>query len=243
MQAQIIRRAHEQGHFGVAKTEALVKKDYWIPNLRPRVEKSLRNCIACILAERKHGKQECLLNPIEKGSVPLDTFYIDHLGPLPSTKKNYVYIFAVVDVFLKFVWLYATKSTNAAEVINRLKKQSSVFGNPRRIISDRGSAFASREFRDYCDLERIEHDLITTGIPRANGQVERLNRTLIPLLTKLSAPRPCEWYKHLDVVQLCINTTLHRSIGTTPFRVLLGVYPRIRDDPNIREILENYHFI
>lgn len=239
MHMQVIRRAHEQGHFGINKTEALVKRDYWIPNLRPKIEKIIRNCVTCILAERKHGKRECMLSPIEKGSVPLDTFHIDHLGPLPSTKKSYVYIFAVIDAFSKFVWLYATKSTSASEVIDRLRKQSSIFGNPRRIVSDRGSAFTSKEFKEYCESENIEHQLTTTGIPRANGQIERLNRTLISLLTKLSAPNSCEWYKYINAAQLCINTTFHRSIGMTPFRVMLGVHPRIRDDPSIREILDN----
>lgn len=33
--------------------------------------------------------------------------------------------------------------------------------------------------------------------------------------------------------------TPHRSIKATPFRVLFGVDPRVRDDPNIRELLEN----
>lgn len=129
MQTQIIRRAHEQGHFGTSKTEALVKRNYWVSNLRPKVEKVVRNCVPCILAERKHGRQECLLNPIEKGSIPLDTFHVDHLGPLPATRKSYVHIFVVVDAFSKFAWLYATKSTSAAEVINRLRKQAFIFGN------------------------------------------------------------------------------------------------------------------
>lgn len=71
MQMQMIRRAHEQGHFGTNKTEALVKRDYWISNLRSKTERIVRNCVACILAERKHGKQESLLSPIEKGSAPL----------------------------------------------------------------------------------------------------------------------------------------------------------------------------
>jgi len=76
-------------------------------------------------------------------------------------------------------------------------------------------------------------------VPRANGQVERVNRTLVPLLTKLSAPKPGEWYRHLSAVQMCLNATVQRSIGMTPFRVLLGVHPRIRDNPDIRELLED----
>ncbi|KMQ86624.1 blastopia polyprotein [Lasius niger] len=239
MRRQVIRKAHEQGHFGVGKTEALLRKDYWIPGLRAEVEKVIKNCITCILAERKHGRSECFLSPIEKGSVPLDTFHIDYLGPLPSTKKSYVHIFVMVDGFSKFTWLYATKSASAMEAIGRLKRQSCIFANPRRIVSDRGSAFTSGEFEEYCRSEGISHQLITTGVPRANGQVERVNRTLIPLLTKLSAPKPHEWYKYLDIAQLYLNSTLHRSIGMTPFRVMLGVDPRIRDNPDIKELLQN----
>jgi len=238
MQTQIIRRAHEQGHFSIGKTEDLVRADYWIPNLRQRVERVVRNCVACILAERKQGKQECLLQPIEKGSVPLDTLHVDHLGPLPSTKKSYQYIFALVDAFSKFTWLYATKSTSTAEVVIRLKRQAAIFCNPRRIISDRGTAFTSNDFKEYCCEEGIEHCLITTGIPRANGQVERLNRTLLPLLTKLVAPKPGEWYRHLELAQQYLNSTTHRSIGTSPFHLLFGTHPRLKDRPDIRLWLE-----
>jgi len=93
MRTEIIKRTHDQGHFSVAKTEALLSRDYFIPNVKPKIEKLIRNCVSCILAERK---QEGHLNMIEKGEFPLDTFHIDHLGPLPITKKSYKYIFAVV---------------------------------------------------------------------------------------------------------------------------------------------------
>jgi len=238
MRTEIIKRTHDQGHFSVAKTEALLSRDYFIPNVKPKIEKLIRNCVSCILAERKQGKQEGHLNMIEKGEFPLDTFHIDHLGPLPTTKKSYKYIFAVVDAFAKFVWLYATKTTSATEVINRLKKQLFIFGNPRRIISDRGTAFTSKEFTDYCATENIKHVLTTTGVPRANGQVERVNRVLIPLLTKLSDPKREEWFKHLDLAQLYLNCASHRSIGTTPFRVLFGVHARVRENPQIVEMLQ-----
>jgi hypothetical protein len=58
MQSQIIRRAHERGHFSVNKTEILVKRDYWFFNMRAKIERVIHNCIDCILAERKQGKQE-----------------------------------------------------------------------------------------------------------------------------------------------------------------------------------------
>jgi len=238
MRTQIIKQTHDQGHFSVAKTEALLLRDYFISNAKSRIEKVIRNCVACILAEKKQGKQEGYLNMIEKGELPLDTFHIDHLGPLPTTRKSYKYIFAIVDAFTKFIWLYATKTTNATEAIDKLKKQSFIFGNPRRVISDRATAFTSKEFADFCATENIKHVLITTGVPRANGQVERVNRVLISLLTKLSDPKREEWFKHLDLAQLYLNCASHRSIGTTPFRLLFGTHARMRENLQIIELLQ-----
>lgn len=119
-----------------------------------------------------------------------------------------------------------------------MERQSRIFGNPRRIISDLGSTFTSSDFQEYCREGGMQHILTTTGMPRANGQVERVNRTTIPLLTKLSVPRPEEWHKHLDAVQRYLNVTTHRSIGTTPFNLLFGADMRMKDDASIRELVE-----
>ena len=151
------------------------------------------------------------MNTINKEDLPFDTYHVDHLGLLSSSKKSYRHIFAVVDAFTKFTWLYATKSTDSAEVIDRLKKQSVVFENSGQIVSDHCSAFTPAAFEDYCKDEKIQHVLIMTGVPRANGQVERINRTLIPLLTKLSAAKSEEWYKYLEVAQKFMNATPNRS--------------------------------
>lgn len=110
--------------------------------------------------------------------------------------KIYKYIFVVqIDLFTKFVWLYATKTTNAVDIINKLKKQSVIFGNPQRIISDRSAVFTLKEFKEYCLQENIKHVLITTGVWRVNSQIERVNRVLIPLLTELAKPKYEEWLK------------------------------------------------
>lgn len=103
------------------------------------------------------------MHPIDKGDVPLDTYHIDHVGPMVNTQKRYKHILVVIDAFSKFVWLYPTRSTDTAEVINRLTNQASIFGNPRRIISDRGTAFTSNDFQEYCNdrylVEKVgEHE-------------------------------------------------------------------------------------
>ncbi|GBN87924.1 hypothetical protein AVEN_189297-2-1, partial [Araneus ventricosus] len=151
-----------------------------------KVEKIISNCVHCILKNQKKGRKEGLLHPLQKEDTPLLTYHIDHLGPLESTKKNYKYVLAIIDAFTKFVWIYPTKSTTSAEVIAKLENQKAVFLSPFQIISDRGTAFTCGDFADYCAKEEIKHHGITTGLPRANLQIERINQTIISVLQKLS---------------------------------------------------------
>lgn len=238
MQREIIKRAHDRGHFAVKKTKELIDKDFYIPNLEDKIRKHILNCIHCVIYNRKHGKQEGELHPLHKESKPLYSYHIDFLGPLETTSKHYKHIFAVIDSFTKFCWLYPTKSTSAKDAITKLQSQSVNFGNPFQLISDRGSAFTADEFRQYCEDENIRHSKITTGLPRANGQIERLNSTIIGVLSKLSIDDPTKWYRYVDKVQQVINSTYCRSIDSTPFELLTGVKMRTKDDLTIKQFID-----
>ena len=50
------------------------------------------------------------------------------------------------------------------------------------MISDRGTAFTSADFKNNVQSKKIDHVLIAVATPRANGQVERLNRDITPIL-------------------------------------------------------------
>ena len=168
-------------------------------------------------------------------------YHIDHLGPFRSTSKQYKHIFAIIDSFTKFCWLQPTKSTTSNEVISKLKLQSSVFGNPSQIVSDRGTAFTSTDFDEYCKAENITHTTITTGVSRSNGQIERLNSTIIAVLTKLSLEDPSKWYKHVEKLQQVINSTYSRRVNTTPFELLFGIKMNTKEDLKIKELIEAEH--
>lgn len=238
LQNEVIRSVHERGHLSAKKVEAIVNRQFFIENLAQKVAVVIANCIACILATRKQGKKEGLLQPIDKDEVPIHTYHVDHLGPMPATSKNYNYLLAVVDGFSKFTWIYPVKSTEAAEVIKKLELQREIFGNPFRIIADKGGAFRSKTLETYCEDNGIVRHLITTGVPRGNGQVERLNRVIIGMLTKMSINDPKQWFKYVSRLQSTINSTTTRSTGMTPFELLVGVKMRINEDMELANQLD-----
>ena len=145
----------------------------------------------------------------------------------------------MVDAFTKFLWLFPVKSTSTKDVLSKLSVIQTTFGNPSRIITDRGTAFTSNDFHDYCKNQNIELIHITTGIPRGNGQIERMLQTVIPVLSKLSIDDPTKWFKHVEAVQRTLNITVSSSTKRSPFELLIGVPMRHKEDSHILQLLQD----
>jgi len=163
------------------------------------------------------GKSEGFLQNLPKGDKPFTTLHIDHLAPISRThsqKRKYRYIFLVVDAFSKFVKLYAVKSTNASEVIKCLKSYFEHYSQPLYIISDRG--FVSCEFEEFIKMHNVQHIKIATASPQANGQVERINRTILPMIAKLADERSVQWHCVLEDVEFACNNTISKATNECP---------------------------
>lgn len=141
---------------------------------------------------------------------------------LEKSGKGYKYILSVIDAFTKFCKFYPCKSTSANEIIKHLKTYFQCYSKPQRIVSNRRSAFTSTTFREFLENESISQVLIATGTPRANGQVERIHRTITPMFSKL-CDRPDKWSNVINEVEFAINNTVCRSTGDTPSKLLFGV--------------------
>lgn len=236
MVSNVIRASHDEfGHFGTEKVYELITRTYWFPKIRNKVDEYIRNCLKCVQFAPNSGKIEGDLHSIPKGKLPFHTLHIDHLGPLSTSKSKHKHIFVVVDGFSKFVKLYAVRTTSSKETINCLIAYFHAYSRPQRIVSDRGTSFTSSEFASFVELHNIDHIKIATASPQSNGQVERFNRTIIPMLAKISGPD--NWNKMLVDAEFAVNNTKNRSINDTPSRILFGVNQRGTVCDKIREYL------
>lgn len=69
-------------------------------------------------------------------------------------------------------------STNFQVNKYRLKHIFATYGRPRRIESDNGPPFNSKEFKEFAMQEGFQHHRITPLHPRANGEAERFMQRL-----------------------------------------------------------------
>lgn len=241
MEQQLIHHIHEKiGHFGSDKCYAQMKTNYWMPNLKEKIDVFISNCIKCILYSAPPKSTEHSLYSIPKKSVPFDTIHIDHFGPLPSVNSKQKHLLVIVDSFTKFVKVYPATSTSTKEVCRALEKYFEFYSRPSRIISDRGTCFTSTEFTEFIEKHNIQHIKNASASPQANGQVERINRILKNMLGKLTEPlQHSDWTKQIKHVEYAINNTLQKSIGTSPSQVLFGVKQKGPEVDYLTEYLED----
>ena len=150
--------------------------------------------------------------------------HVDHFGPVDRAYASKKYVFLIVDAFTKFVKLYAVKTTTSRDTIKCLKEYFNAYSKPKILISDRGTGFTSKEFENFLNENNVKHIKIATASPQANGQVERYNRILTPMLGKLFNGK--EWHKSLGEIEFAINNTVNRATGETPSKLLFGVSQR-----------------
>lgn len=236
MEDNVIRSCHdEMGHFGAEKVHKLLIKFYWFPHMHDKIKKYIRKCLLCIQFSPNSGKIEGELHNIPKGKLPFDTIHVDHLGPLETTKQKHKHVFLIVDGFTKFIKLYAVRSTSSKEAIVCLTNYFNTFSRPLRIISDRGTCFTSNEFAEFVADNNICHIKIASASPQSNGQAERMNRIITPMLAKISGD--ANWNHKLKEVEFCMNNTHCRSTGSSASILLFGIEQRGKVCDNIREFL------
>lgn len=75
----------------------------------------------------------------------------------------------------------------------------------------------------------MKHRKIAVAAPWANGMVERVNRSLKNILTKLLLD-PAEWKENLHKTQYIMNNTYHSSVKASPAKLMLGFEQRNHTD-------------
>ena len=99
------------------------------------------------------------------------------------------------------------------------------YGPPALVLTDRGQQFASKFFLAVCAILGIQKLFTTAYHPRANGQVERYNRTLLNSLRNFVAENQKNWDDFSSAVTFGYNCQVHRSIGIAPMELVVSRPP------------------
>jgi ribonuclease HI len=196
-------------HAGVcghhASSRAIVAKAfragfYWLTAIEDAKD-ILRKCEACqCFASRPHAPA-AILQPIPL-SWPFAQWGLDMVGKLhKSWLGGHVYMLVAVDKLTKWVEAAPVTTQDSTAAINFIKSIVFRFGVPHSIITDNGTNFTSKEFKNYYEGLGIKLKFTSVAHPKTNGQVEKANGFICNRIKKRLLA-PLEKAKHAWVDEL-----------------------------------------
>ena len=216
LQERAVILAHV-GHQGIVKTKALLREKVWFPGINQRVETLVKNCITCQASEHpKMNKEPLIMTELPQG--PWEEVSADFCGPLPATDK---YLLVIVDDYSRYPVVEMVTSTSATAVVPVVDKVFAMFGTPKVLKTDNGPPFNSAKFKEFANYLGFTHRKVTPYWPKANGEAERMMRTLNKVLRAAHQEQiPCK--QAISSFLRNYRATPHTTTGVTPAEALLG---------------------
>ena len=218
----VYTQLHENmGHLGHEKVVDLCQQRFYWPHLSSDVKNYIQKKCRCVANKAPNVHERAPLVPIE-ATRPFQMVSIDFLH-LDACKGKYEYVLMVTDHYTRFCQMYATRSKSSKAAADKLFNEFILqFGYPEKIHHDKGPEFNSKLFAELHRLTGIRASNTTPYHPAGDGQVERLNRTLINMLKSLSGKAKKDWKSYLPKLAFAYNSTVHKSTGFSPFYLLFG---------------------
>ena len=139
---------------------------------------------------------------------------------LSSKGNRYALVFQ--DYLTKWPEVFAVPDRTATTVAQCLAEVIWRHGVPRKIIHDRAAEFLSDVLQDTATIMGLTQLPTSGGHPQTDGLVERLNRTLKSMLSKVVSKGGEDWDEYLGPALLAYRTAPQASTGQSPFFLLYG---------------------
>ena len=151
-------------------------------------------------------------------------------------------VMVMQDHFSKYVVAYVVKEQTARTAAETLRNgYFGLFGTPAYLISDQEKAFTSHLISNLCELYGVQKLRTLPYHAQMNGQVEKMNQTIIHMIGKLDEDKKAKWSEHLPEIMLAYNDTRSAVTGFSPYFLIFGrksrmpvdyLFPTICNSPN-----------
>ncbi|XP_065073800.1 uncharacterized protein K02A2.6-like, partial [Ochlerotatus camptorhynchus] len=215
LRSQVIVCAHD-GHPGMTVMKRRLRQKVWWLKMDDQVDKYVKSCNLCTMVSTV-GPPE----PMQRTKMPTKAWSevaIDFLGPLPNGYN----LLVLIDYFSRFAEVIIMKQTTAELTAKALFETFSRFGIPDILRSDHGPQFISESMKRFCKEFGIQQQRTTPYWPQANGEVERMNNTILKRLRISQESQNADWRWDLRNFLLMYNSTPHTTTGVAPSVLMFG---------------------
>ena len=143
-----------------------------------------------------------------------------------------MFLVAVIDGYSRFIVHHALRAAMGEKDVELVVQRAlDRFPSQRpRIISDRGTQFVAKDFKNFIHYAGLSHTFTSVGYPQSNGKIERFFRTAKSDCIRKNSFLSIEDARRQisEFIWYYNQKRLHSSIGyVTPFDKLIGRDKRI----------------
>jgi len=190
----------------------------------------IRYCNSCDICQKSKSptfNKFGLLIPNPIPSQPYQSISMDFIVNLPCS-EGYNAIFVVVDRLMKHASFILVMTGLNLEGFTLLFVKHIVckFSLLESIITDRDPRWTTDFWLSIAKALQMKMSLSSSHHPQHDGQTEVVNKLLTMMLHAFVMGQKERWAAGLHLLEFAYNSTVHLSISTTPFHLMLGFHPR-----------------
>ena len=219
----------KMGHPGSGRTVELIKERFYWPKMTEDMNHFVTKLCTCVKSKKPNITYEAPMKSITSSS-PLQLVGIDYLH-LDPCSGGYEYLLVITDHFTRFVQVYPTTNKSARTATKKLYNNFMMrYGIPEKLRSDRGREFENDLFQRLSKLCGIKKIRTTPYHRQTNGQVERMNQTIINMLKCLPEQYKSNSCNHVNKLVHAYNSTKSSATGYSPYYLSFGIHSRLSID-------------
>ena len=227
---------NDMGHPGKDRTLSILRDRVYWPKMSRDIDNWIEKCERCLKGKSPTNNRAPLVGIVT--TEPLELLCMDYMS-LETSKGGYQNILVLTDHFTKFALAIPTKDQTAKTTAKALFNEFIVhYGIPQKFHSDQGTCFESGLMKELCALAGIFKSRTSPFRPSGNGLCERMNKTVLSMLSTLAPEQKSDWKTHLGSLIHSYNCTRHESTKVTPFELMFGRKPRLALDVTLGLVSE-----
>ncbi|XP_018493986.1 uncharacterized protein K02A2.6-like [Galendromus occidentalis] len=229
LRLRAFRLAHDDAHPGIVRTKHRLRARYWWPSMDRFIEEAIRSCKLCSEHDKTVVPNSAPITPTDFPEYPWQRLAIDIRGPDSTLGSQFRFAIAVIDYHSKWAEVELVNEVTTSRVISFLRRIFNREGVPETLVSDNGVQFTSREFNEFLQEYGVKHYKSPNYHPRANGLIERFNRTLGHMLATAKMAGGNIRDRLIEMLG-SYNSTPQATTGVSPAELLHGRPPKTRLD-------------
>ena len=218
-------------HQGPYRTFLTMRKQFYFPNMLPKIQKYIEACTLCQCTKPKNTKQRPYYGRIPIDYVPCENLAVD-LKKMPMGILYHEFLPIATCEKMNFVHAIPMQNRQTETIANALlHRVSCLTGPPRKLSIDQNSALTSLVIKELLTSLECTMQIISPW-NHGNSKAERQIQTIGNMINKHLMQKGASWPLYAAVSAYAMNTFVSTALqGLSPRQLTSFELPKLSSFP------------